>query len=101
MDANHNVNWNSIIQRKGVRHRTEIEGPFLAAKDLNTNFVQFLSPNHVIISNVLTFSFMCTISHMHGSACKMVLCAQNLMYKKLWYIKAYRLLINQSIKIHS
>ena len=67
-------------------HRTEIERNFLAAKDFNTNFVQFLPPNHVLISNMYVCSFTCTISHVHGHARKTVLCTRNLVYKNchLW-----------------
>ena len=64
-------------------HRTEIEGPFLAAKGLKTNSVQFLPPNHVTISNVCICSFTCMISHVRGHACKTILRAQNLVYEKL------------------
>ena len=60
-----------------------MEKLFLAAKGFNTNFVQFLLPNYVIISNMHVCSFMCMISHVHGCACKMVLCTQNLVHKKL------------------
>ena len=45
-----------------------MEKLFLAAKDFNTNLIQFLLPNHVIISNTHVCSFMCTIFHMHGHA---------------------------------
>ena len=64
-------------------HRTEIESPFLAA-----NLVQFLPPNHVIISNVHVSPFTCTISHVHGRAPKAVLRAGNLVHEKLQFIKA-------------
>ena len=37
------------------------------------NLGQFLSLHHVIISNMHICSFMCTISHMHKRAPKMVL----------------------------
>ena len=40
-------------------HWAEIEGHFLAAKGLNTNFLQFLLPNHVIISNLYVCFFTC------------------------------------------
>ena len=49
-------------------HRTEVERPFLAARGFNTNFVHFLPPCHVIISNVHVCSFTGTISHVHGRA---------------------------------
>ena len=42
MDGSHHVNLNSIIYKKGSIQRTKIESPFLAVKDFNTNFVQFL-----------------------------------------------------------
>ena len=83
MEGSHHVNWNSIICRKGVVHRTEIEKPFLAAKGFKTNLVQFQSLYHVIISNVHVCSFASTISHVHGRVPKTVLRVQNLLYEKL------------------
>ena len=55
---------------------------FLAAKGFNTNFVQFLLPYHVIVSNLYVYSFMCTISQVHGCEPKTVLHAQNLVHEK-------------------
>ena len=52
MEGSHQVNWNSIVYRKGAVQWTEIEWPFLAAKGFNTNLVHFLPPYHVIFSNV-------------------------------------------------
>ena len=52
---------------------TEIERSFLAAKGFNTNLVQCLPLYYVIISKVHVCSFMCTISHVHKHAPKMVL----------------------------
>ena len=57
MERSHYVNWNSIIYRNGVIHRTEIKKPFLDTKGFNTNLVQFLSPFYVIVSNVHVCSF--------------------------------------------
>ena len=48
-----------IVQSKGKERG---EGPILTAKGLNTTFVQFLPPNHVIVSNVYICSFTYTIS---------------------------------------
>ena len=31
------VNWNNVIYMKGTVHRTEIEGPSIAAKGFHTN----------------------------------------------------------------
>ena len=62
---------------------TEIERPFLAAKGSNTNLVQCLLPYYVIISNVHACSFTGTISYVHRHAPKMVLHAQNFVYKKI------------------
>ena len=62
---------------------TEIERSFLAAKGFNTNLVQCLPLYYVIISKVHVCSFMCTISHVHKHAPKMVLRARNLVYKKI------------------
>ena len=39
--------------------------------------------SHVIFSNVHVCSFTCTISYVHGSTPKVVLCALNLVYEKL------------------
>ena len=64
-------------------HMSEIERPFLVAKGFNTNSVQCLPLYYVIISKVHICSFTCTISHMHRCAPKMVLHAQNLVYKKI------------------
>ena len=61
---------------------TKTESPFLAAKGFNTNLVQFLSPCHVIISNVHVCSFMCTTFLVHGRPPKTVLRAQNLVNEK-------------------
>ena len=80
------VNWNSIIYKKGAVDRTEIERSFLAAKGFNTNLVQFLPLHHVIISNVHVYSFMGTIFHIHVQAPKMVLHAWNLVSEKLYII---------------
>ena len=52
-------------------------------KGFNTNLVQFLSPYHVIISNVHVCSFTSMITHAHGPPPKTVLRAQNLVHKKL------------------
>ena len=71
MEGSHQANLNSIICRKGTVLRTEIERPFLAAKNFNTNFVNFLPPYHGIISNV------------QGRAPITVLRARNLVYEKL------------------
>ena len=62
---------------------TEIERPFLAAKDFNTNLIRFLPLYHVIISNMHVCSFTCMLSHTHICAPKMVLHAQNLVLEKL------------------
>ena len=68
---------------------TDIERSFLPAKGFNTNLVYFVRPYHVIISNMHVCSFMCTISHVLGRAPKMVLHAQNLVYQKLEFMKAW------------
>ena len=54
-------------------HNTEIESPFLAATGFNTNLVHFLTPHHVIISNVHVCSLKGKIFHVHGRAPKMFL----------------------------
>ena len=83
MEGGQHVNWNSIVYRKGAIHRTEIDRLFLAAKGFNTNLVHFLPLYHDIISNAHICSFMDMISHMHRRTPKTVLCAQNLVHKKL------------------
>ena len=72
----------NIFCRKGATHRTEIERLFLATRSFNTKLVQFLLP-YVIFSNVHMYFCMGNIFHMHGCAPKTVLCAQNLVYRKL------------------
>ena len=62
---------------------TEIERPFLVSKGSNTNLVQCLPLYYVIISNVHSCSFTCTIFHVHRHTPKTVLGAQNLVYKKI------------------
>ena len=52
MESSHHVNWNSIIDRKGAIHRSEIGRLCLAAKGFITNLVQLLPLYHVRISNV-------------------------------------------------
>ena len=74
---------NSIIYGKEAVHRTEIEKPFLATKGFNANLEHFLPLHHVIIGNVHVCSFTSTISFVHGLTPKTVLCAGNLVYKKL------------------
>ena len=61
--------------------RTEIEMSFLAAKGLNTDFVQFLLANHVISSKV--YACYAWISHMHECVRKTVLRALYLICEKL------------------
>ena len=101
MEGSHHVNWNSIIYRKGIIHRTEIERPFLAGKGFNTNLVQFLLPYHVIISNVHVCSFACTISHLHGRAPKTVLRARNLVRQNRFIIKIQERIFDGSFLIRS
>ena len=55
--------------------------------------MHFLLRYYVIISNVHICSFTGKISHVHASAPKTVLCAQNLVYKKLWFIKTCDVII--------
>ena len=83
MERGQSSNWYIIIYRKEVIHMTEIERLFLAAQSFNTNLVQCLPPYFVIISNMHVCCFMCTISHVHMHAPKMVLHTQNLLYKKI------------------
>ena len=98
MKGSLHVNWDAIIIcKKGAIHRTEIERPFLAAKSFNANLVQFLTPYHVIISNVHVSSFACTISHVHGRASKTVLRARNL--EKLSFMKACIDMLNVALKV--
>ena len=80
MEDSNYVNCNSIIYKKGAVHRTEIERPFSAATDFNTNLVHFLPPYHVIVSNVHVSSFTGMIFHVHGRAPETVLHARNLVH---------------------
>ena len=67
---------------------TVIERPFLATKSFNTSLVNFLQLCYFIVSNDHVCSFKDTISHVRGGcAPKMVLCAQNLVYEKLEFMK--------------
>ena len=72
----------SIIYRKGAIHGTEIERPFLAAKEFNTSLIYFLPPYEVIVSNMHVCSFTDTISNVHGRTPKTVLRAGNIVYEK-------------------
>ena len=64
-----------------IIYRTEKERPFSAAKSFNISLVHFLSLHHITISIMHVCSFIGTISHVHGLAPKMVLCAQNFGYE--------------------
>ena len=66
----------------------EAERSLLAAKGFSANLVHFLPPYHVIICNVHHCSVTGTISHVHGLAPKTILRARNLVFEKLWFMKA-------------
>ena len=62
---------------------------FLAVKGFDINLVHFLQPYHVFISTIHFCFFTGTIPYVHRRTPKTVLCAQNLVYKKLSFIKAW------------